>query len=769
MDVENHQIILPGDTEGRRWRVAGRVQGVGFRPFVFHLAQRFQLTGHVQNTSGQVVIEAAGEKNMLDAFSAALLSEAPPLAQPEIVCTERISCPTLERFKIVQSLADAGEGIHIPPDYFLCDDCRREMQTRGNRRYRYPFINCTQCGPRYTLITRLPYDRPNTTMAPFELCTQCRVEYEDPCDRRFHAEPVACPACGPRLCLSAPLDRVEGTAALAASVVALRKGEILAVKGIGGYHLMCDAHNEVAVAQLRAKKQRPHKPLALMFPWSGKDGLAQLRLELEIDAKEQALLCAPARPIVLLRRRRDSRLPESIAPGIKEIGAMLPYSPLHHLLLDKLKKPVVATSGNVSGEPVLTENAEAETRLAGVTQTFLHHNRPIARPADDSVMRVTGGKARLIRAGRGIAPVEFNLPGLFARPLLAAGGHMKNSIALGWSGRAVVSPHIGDLDTPRSMTVFEQVVSDFQRLYGVSPQAIVCDAHAGYASSRWASRQNLPLVSVWHHHAHASALAAEHQQSLTWLTFTWDGSGLGEDRTLWGGEALLGRPGGWCRAARMHPFRLPGGERAGREPWRSAAALCWETGIDFPSREASLALLKTAWKKGLNSPVTTAVGRLFDGAASLLGLIDKASYEGQAGMRLENIAGSRNGGTDAGTIDLPLIQESPGLLTVDWKPLIPAMLNNTVPVAHRAMQFHLSLAASIAAQAQRIRESAPFDRVGLTGGVFQNKLLAELALARLADAGFQAHLPERAPCNDGGIALGQLVEAAGTAEGNGHG
>lgn len=769
MNVENHQVILPGEPEARRWRVAGRVQGVGFRPFVFRLAQRFGLTGHVQNTSGQVLIEAAGERNMLDAFSAALLAEAPPLAQPEIVCTERIPYLEQERFEIVRSLANAGERIHIPPDYFLCDDCKREMQTPGDRRYRYPFINCTQCGPRYTLITRLPYDRPNTTMAPFELCRQCRKEYEDPGDRRFHAEPVACPTCGPQLCLSTPGGRIEGAASLAASVAALRQGEIIAVKGIGGYHLMCDAHNEAAVARLRANKQRPHKPLALMFPWSGKDGLAELRLELEIEPEEQALLCAPARPIVLLRRRRTSTLPESIAPGIREIGAMLPYSPLHHLLLDELKKPVVATSGNVSGEPVLTEIAEAETRLAGVTRTFLHHNRPIARPADDPVTRVIAGKARLLRAGRGIAPVEFDLPGLFARPLLASGGHMKNSVALGWNGRAILSPHIGDLDAPRSVAVFEQVVSDFQRLYSVTPETIVCDAHAGYASSRWASRQNLPLVSVWHHHAHASALAAEHQQNLTWLTFTWDGVGLGEDRTLWGGEALLGRPGAWRRVARMRPFRLPGGERAGREPWRSAVALCWETGLDFPPKEASLALLKTAWEKRLNSPVTTAVGRLFDGAASILGLIRHASYEGQAGMYLQNVAEEPDAESHAEAIDLPLIQESSSLLTVDWKPLIPALLNKAVPIGQRAMQFHLSLARSIAAQAQRIHASAPFDRVGLTGGVFQNRLLAELAMSRLAAAGFKAHLPERAPCNDGGIALGQLVEAARAAEGGGHG
>jgi hydrogenase maturation protein HypF len=755
--MKDWQIICLGEPEARRWLVAGRVQGVGFRPFVFRLAQRYGLTGHVQNTSGQVVIEATGEKTMLDAFASALLAEAPPLAQPKMVCTETIPYRKRDRFEIIRSLVNGAERIHIPPDYFLCDDCKREMETPGDRRYRYPFINCTQCGPRYTLITRLPYDRPNTTMAKFELCPECCMEYEDPADRRFHAEPVACPACGPQLYLSTPTSLVEGVAALAASVAALRRGAILAVKGIGGYHLLCDAHNEAAITRLRASKHRPHKPLALMFPWRGEDGLKQVRQELEIDIQEQILLCAPARPILLLRKRRDSVLPEEIAPRIKEIGAMLPYSPLHHLLLDELDKPVVATSGNVSGEPVLTDNAEAEARLAGVTRVFLHHNRPIARPADDPVTRVIAGKPRLIRAGRGIAPLEFDLPGLFARPLLAVGGHMKNSIALGWSGRAVLSPHIGDLDAPRSVAVFEQVIADFQRLYGVVPQAVVGDAHAGYASSRWAVRQGLPLIHVWHHHAHASALAAEHQQSLTWLTFTWDGVGLGEDGTLWGGEALLGRSGAWRRVARLSPFRLPGGERAGREPWRSAAGLCWETGMEPPSIKTDLAVLKTAWKKGLNSPVTTAAGRLFDGAASLLGLIGHASYEGQAGMYLENIAGDRE--VNASVIDLPLFQEPSGLFTVNWKPLISALINESVPVAQKAMQFHRSLAASIVSQARCIRASTPFDRVGLTGGVFQNKLLTELALSRLAAAGFETHLPARAPYNDGGIALGQLIEA----------
>ncbi|MCX7184698.1 MAG: carbamoyltransferase HypF [Nitrosospira sp.] len=745
--------MIQTEPEARRWLVTGRVQGVGFRPFVFRLAQRFGLPGRVQNLAGQVLIEAEGETAVLDAFGAALLSDAPPLAQAEMIRAERIAYRRLEHFEIMPS-ATAAAQIHMPPDYFMCADCRREMQTMHARRYRYPFINCTQCGPRYTLITQLPYDRANTTMAGFALCPACRSEYENPLDRRFHAEPVACPACGPQLCFVTPHGQTAGTAALDGCIAALQQGEIVAVKGIGGYHLLCDAGNAAAIARLRANKQRPHKPLALMFPWHGADGLEQVQQQLETDAGACALLCDPARPIVLLRRRSDSTLPQSIAPGLNEIGAMLPYSPLHHLLLDGLGRPVVATSGNVSGEPVLTENAEAEQRLGNVTQIFLQHNRPIARPADDSVMRIVAGKARLLRAGRGIAPIELDVPGGFARPLLAVGGHMKNTVALGWGQRAVLAPHIGDLDAPRSLAVFEQVIADLQRLYQVQAQAIVCDAHGGYASSRWAARQGLPLLRVWHHHAHASALALEHGPHKTWLMFTWDGVGLGEDGTLWGGEALHGRPGAWQRVARMRPFRLPGGERAGREPWRSGMALCWESGLDERPSATDTTLLKKAWQQGLNSPVTTAVGRLFDGAASLLDLIDNASYEGQAGMYLESAATG-----EAEAVDLPLEQDASGLFTADWRPLVPALLRADVPVAQRALQFHLSLAHAIVAQARRMQALTPFDLVGLSGGVFQNKLLAELAVAQLAAAGFTAHLPQSVPCNDGGIALGQLVEA----------
>jgi hydrogenase maturation protein HypF len=740
--------------------MGGRVQGVGYRAFVFNLAQQYRLSGVVQNLTGEVRVDAQGETGLLDAFAAALVSAAPPLSRPHVVSCQPIPLREAGGFEILPSAESLQAQIHVPPDNFLCEDCRREMLDPGDRRYRYPFINCTQCGPRYTLITRMPYDRPNTTMADIALCPACLAEYSDPHNRRFHAQPLACPVCGPQLSFVAAHENSAGDAALAACIAALHRGETVAVKGIGGYHLICDALNTKAIARLRDRKYRPHKPLAVMFPWRGTDGLQRVRDELLLDAATQAALCDAARPIVLIPRRVDSTLPDSIAPGLHEIGAMLPYSPLHHLLLESFGAPLVATSGNVSGEPVLTDNAEAEARLGKVAQAFLHHNRPIARPADDSVLRIIAGKPRMLRAGRGIAPVEFDLPFTLSQPLLAVGGHMKNSIALGWDNRAVLSPHIGDLDAPRSLEIFEQVVADLQQLYGVRAQAVVCDAHPGYASSRWAAKQGLPLYRVQHHHAHASALAYEVGLKKKYLVFAWDGVGLGEDETLWGGEALLGRPGAWQRAASFKPFRLPGGERAGREPWRSAAALCWESGLDWHSSVRDAVLLKSAWEHGLNAPATTAVGRLFDAASSLLGLIDSASHEGQGPMLLEAAASSDGLHAETAAIELPLHEDRNGLLVADWTPLLHALRRDEVPVAQRAMQFHLSLARSIVRQAQHIHARMSFDAVGLTGGVFQNRLLAELALRQLEAAGFDACLPQQTPCNDGGLAFGQLIEAA---------
>jgi len=612
--------------EARRIILTGKVQGVGFRPFVYRLALRFQLLGSVQNLLGQVQIEVQGSPLQLDHFVATLMLEKPPLAQPVLAHIEKIPARNVRCFEILPSASRAAAMIHIPPDYALCDDCRRELFTPADRRYRYPFINCTQCGPRYTLIRRLPYDRAHTTMAEMPLCPACRAEYEDPLNRRFHAEPIACPTCGPQLFWSAKEQHNNGEAALAAAMDALRAGEIVAVKGVGGYHLLCDAENESAVMRLRVRKNRPHKPLALMFPT-----LASIQSQLQVEPLAANCLTDAGRPIVILPRRPSATLPEAIAPGLHEIGAMLPYSPLHELLLNQLGRPLVATSANLSGEPVLTDNAEVERRLAMVADAFLHHNRPIARPVDDSVLRVVAGKSRILRAGRGRAPLEIELPFSVSRPILAVGGQTKNTIALAWGKRAVLSPHIGELSSPRSIAIFEQTITELQALYQVPAEVIACDAHPHYASSRWAAAQNLPLKKVWHHHAHAAALALECAPDKRWLTFTWDGVGLGEDGQLWGGEALLGEIGDWRRVATLRSFKLPGGERAAREVWRSTAGLCWEMGGDFVPPFADQGLLKNASQRDINSPSTSSVGRLFDGVAHLLGLLETASLKGRRG------------------------------------------------------------------------------------------------------------------------------------------
>jgi hydrogenase maturation protein HypF len=737
----------------RRFTVRGRVQGVGFRPFVLRLAGRHGLAGWVQNRSGEVEILAQGVPAALDAFARELIDQAPPLARPAIASIEPRVPSALDGFSVVPSTASAESDVHVPPDQFACDDCLAELDDPANRRYRYPFVNCTQCGPRYTLIRRLPYDRHNTTMAGFALCPACRREYQDPADRRFHAEPLACPACGPRLRFHGPDAVVDGNEpALAAAVAALRAGGILAVKGIGGYHLMCDAADNDAVARLRARKPRPHKPLAVMFPRDRELIARHLRL----DALHERLLHDPARPIVLVPRAPGSNLSPDIAPGIAEIGAMLAYSPLHHLLLAELGRPLIATSANVSGEPVLTAEAAVERRLGHVAQSFLHHDRPIERPADDPVQRVVAGKARWIRLGRGCAPLELDLPFAVARPTLAVGSHMKNTIALAWGRRVVVSPHIGDLESPRSLETFEQCVRDLQALYGVRAERVACDAHPGYAGTRWALRSGLESMKIWHHHAHASAIAGERPAPARWLVFAWDGVGLGEDGDLWGGDALFGAPGRWRRVARMRPFRLPGGDQAAREPWRSAASLCWEEGVDWHALPANAGLAREAWTRGLNAPRTTAVGRLFDAAAAFLGLNLRSTFEGQGPMLLEAAAGR---GGRLPPVALPLAARA-GLLECDWAPLVPAMLDARQGVAERAALWHESIALALVSQALAVRERETFDCVGLAGGVFQNRLLAERALALLHASGLQAHLPERLPCNDAALSFGQVVESS---------
>ncbi len=729
--------------------VSGRVQGVGFRPFVYRLAQHFELNGWVQNKLGQVEIHVEGTPQHLAAFATALLNEAPPLSQARIL--EQMAAPVTgtSGFVIRSSAGATQPDIHVPPDYFTCDACLAELFNTQDPRYRYPFINCTQCGPRYTLIEYLPYDRAATSMRHFTLCATCRAEYENPLDRRFHAEPLACPQCGPQLLFKHDKLMLTGESALAATVAALRDGQIVALKGVGGYHLLCDANSDLAVMRLRTRKMRPHKPLAVIFP-----DLASVQRVAVLSEREADFLSGPQRPVLLLKQRTDSLLSAQVAPGLTEIGAMLPYSPLHHLLLADFAAPLVATSANISGEPVITDNTEIEARLSGVADAFLHHDRPIVRPADDPVFRMSANQPRPLRLGRGTSPLEMSLPFELETPLLAVGGHNKNTVALAWKQRVIISPHIGDLGSLRSMTVFEQMIADLQKLYNMTVTRVVCDAHGGYASSRWARTSGLTLDTVFHHHAHASALAGEYPDMDNWLIFTWDGTGYGEDGTMWGGEALYGSPGKWVRVASMRSFHLPGGDAAGRAPWRSAAALAWETGTAWTDLPVDNDLVQAAWQQRINTQQTSAVGRLFDAAAAFTGLTSMASFEGQGPMWLE--AAARGDACDA--IALPLNRDKQGVWRTDWAPLIAMLTDTALSTSQRADLFHTSLAQALLAQVQVIQTTYSIQCVGLAGGVFQNRRLTELVVHLLTSNGLPVKLAQSVPVNDGGISFGQIIE-----------
>lgn len=739
------------------WRIdlGGIVQGVGFRPFVYRLAHQHGLNGWVRNGAGIVEILASGGSTALVRFCAGLLAEAPPAARPELLSRREVAEQPAAGFVILESIGAGRVMRGLPSDLAPCADCLRELEDPADRRYRYPFINCTQCGPRYSIIRSLPYDRATTSMAGFAMCAACAADYADPGNRRFHAEPVACPDCGPHCWFTSAGVLHHREAALAACTAALRDGQIIAVKGVGGYHLLCDAASDSAVQALRARKPRPHKPLALLFP-AGPEILGR---HAALSAEALARLRSPARPIVLVPRRAGAALSAAVAPGLVDIGVMLADSPLHHLLVEAFGAPLVATSANRSGEPMVTDPVAAERGLAGIADGFLHHNRPIERAVDDSVLREIAGKPRPFRVARGLSPLEMRLPWPLARPVLALGGHMKSTIALGFGDRLVLSPHLGELDNPASLAQFGHMAADLQALYGVQAELLLADAHPSYGSTQWARRQNLPVVPVWHHHAHAAALAGEFGVTAPLLVFTWDGVGLGPDGALWGGEALLGTPGHWQVAARFKRLRLQGGDKAAREPWRSAAALCWHTGNVPPAGLLPPSgLAEAAWASGLNCHETSAVGRLFDGAASLLGLCRMASYEGQGPALLEACADKVEPAPGLDLVDVD------GVLEADWAGLVPQLLDASLPAARRAARFHGALAQTALDIARAVRATHGIAHVGLAGGVFQNRLLTESLLALLQADGFTTHLGNAIPCNDAGLSYGQVIEFLGSGD-----
>jgi hydrogenase maturation protein HypF len=715
----------------------GTVQGVGFRPFVYRAAVERGLTGFVRNGTAGVEIEVQGEAGAVDDFVTALRT-GPDHARIAATRTGALAPRDERGFAIAESTA-TGRAC-IPPDLATCNDCLAEVRDRASRRHGYAFTTCTRCGPRFTIATSLPYDRARTTMARFPLCTDCAREYGDARDRRFHAEPIACPRCGPRPSALRG-GRAQDGDPIALAVAALGAGEIVALQGIGGFQLLADAMSDAALARLRERKRRPEKPLAVLVA-----SIEAARELAFISEAEERTLASSAAPIVLVRGR--GRLSPLVAPRLARLGLMLPASPLHHLIA---RGPLVCTSGNVSGEPLAIEPTDALERLGAIADLFLVHDRPIARPADDSVVRLDGDTTRVLRRARGFAPSPITIED--GPTVLALGPHQKSTIALAIGGQAILSQHLGDLGSARAVELHERTARELLAFHGARPDAIACDLHPDYASTRLAERLarelGVPLVRVQHHHAHVAAALAELAIDEPVLGIAWDGTGAGPDGTIWGGEALLVDGARFERFAHLRPFRLPGGERAAREPRRSAAGLLHELGLPiegFPDHERPI--IETMLARGVNAPVTTSMGRLFDAIAFLIGGGARVSYEGQAAIELETLA-------DAERPDgypLPLMMGAP--CVADWGPLVRALLEDRAagaPASRLSARFHEALASLVVEIAGR----AGRERVVLTGGCFQNARLLARSITRLEAAGFTPLVARDVPLNDGGIALGQ--------------
>ena len=747
-----------------RIAVRGVVQGTGFRPFVFRLAGSLRLAGSVRNTPFGVLIVAEGEREAVAEFLRRLPLEVPPAAVLRGVDAEAIAPDGAERFEIEASDLAGELVVAMLPDLATCPECRQELFDRDDRRFNYPFLNCTACGPRLSIIEGLPYDRPLTAMRQFRMCPDCAAEYGDVRDRRFHAQPVACPHCGPRLWFEGH-DRSAGpyaTYPLEAAVAVVRAGRILALKGLGGYQLVVDARDDAAVARLRARKGREAKPLAVMFP-----SLDALRRVARVGDEEARLLVSASAPILLLPLVDRSAISAETAPGLHSVGAMLPYSPLHHLLLSRLDCPVVCTSGNFSEEPMAIDAADARERLGQIADAFLHHDRPIVRHVDDSVARVVDGSLLVLRRARGFAPLPVELRAHLPT-VRALGGHLKNTVAWSHGNQIIVSQHIGDLDHPLSLEALQRTVADYERLYGLRPVAAACDLHPDYATTRLAASSGLEVIRVQHHHAHVAAVMAEHDLEGEVLGVAWDGTGLGTDGTIWGGEFLRASVVGFRRVARFLPFWLPGGEAAARQPWRSALGVLhevygealWELDVP-PVEHARLRrpVLEALFRPGGCSARTSSAGRLYDAVASLLGLRQEASYEAQTAMQLEQMA---EPGAAAGYPFRLLEGPEPGdgaLLDVDWRPAVAGVLSDLRRGASPsavAGRFHLTLAQMIGAVAERVG----LGRVVLSGGCFQNAALATLAARDLRARRFQVITASRIPPNDGGLSVGQALVAA---------
>jgi len=749
--------------ERRAIDVHGTVQGVGFRPFVHALATRLGLAGFVTNTGSAVSIEIEGDRDALNAFERDLRTSAPTLAHIESVTVRSVAPVGEPGFQIAVSRTAGVVALSIPADVATCAACLVELFDPTDRRYRYPFTTCSDCGPRLTIVTGAPYDRAQTTMVGFAMCDACRREYTNPSDRRFHAETIACPACGPRLQALDPSRRVVDGDPLAVAAALIRAGGIVALKGLGGFHLACDAANSDSVAALRTRKHRDEKPFAIMLR-----DLHAVRDLCAVSDRECELLASPARPIVLLRRRtpRSAEIAPSVAPDVDRLGVMLPYTPTHHLLVDLIgDRPLVMTSGNRSDEPIATDNDDARSRLAGIADLFLVHDRAIHVRCDDSVVEDMGSSTLFVRRSRGYVPAPVRLPVEIDEPVLAVGGQLKNTFAIARGHHAYLSHHIGDLDDLRALAAYERDIELFQSLLAVRPQVIAYDLHPDYASTRLALESDARVrVAVQHHHAHVASCIAEHGLDGPVIGIAWDGAGWGTDECVWGGEFLVGDCRRVERAAHLRYVPLPGGDRATREPWRMAFSHALDAGIDpFVAVPASIpkaaaSIVRQMIERGTNAPLASSVGRLFDAVASFAGVRHISTYEGQAAMQLQALASERG---DTGTYEFDVEPGTPR--RVDTRPLIRAIVADVV--AGRApsviaRRFHSTLAAAAVRVCEDIRTARRLNTVVLTGGVFANAVLSVEVTRRLACEGFEVYRHRTVPPGDGGLSLGQLAVAA---------
>ncbi len=755
--------------------VRGAVQGVGFRPFIYRLATQLRLHGWVLNSSQGVFIEVEGMEESLNTFLLCLNREKPKRAIIHSLEFSFLDPIGYEGFDIKESEEDREKTTLVLPDISTCHECLEEIFDSTDRRFLYPFTNCTNCGPRFTLIEAIPYDRPNTSMRIFKMCPDCEYEYKKPLDRRFHAQPNACSVCGPAIELWNLEGRIisRGQDALFDAARSVKSGRILALKGLGGFHLIVDAGNEEAVSRLRERKSREEKPFAVMFP-----SLDLVKSCCEVSLFEERLLLSSESPIVLLKKGEvhfnlsPCLLSPNVAPNNPYLGVMLPYTPLHHILIREIGFPVVATSGNLKDEPIVTDEKEALIRLRGIADLFLVHNRPIVRHVDDSVVRIVLGKEMVIRRARGYAPLPIrrNITQPMPR-ILAVGAHLKNTVAISINDQVFISQHIGDLETHEAYKAFQRVIEDFKKIYEFKPDIVACDMHPGYISTNYAKGLGLPVIEVQHHHAHVAACMSENELNETVLGISWDGTGYGTDGTIWGGEFLLSGYVSFNRVCHFRTFRIPGGESAIREPRRTALGILYEVfGEGFMKEdipllqsfsEEEIRVLFQMLRKGINSPLTSSVGRIFDAVAALIGLRQKVSFEGQAAMELEYAI--RSGIESSYPFDITEKEEfhphmSPCCI-VDWAPMVLAILEDVQDgrdIGYISTRFHNTLSEIII----DISSLLGIEKVVLTGGVFQNRYLTERTYKRLKEEGFKPYIHQRVPPNDGGISFGQVVVAA---------